>query len=409
MTSNRRLSALLGVLAIIAIPAGKTFAASCKDTPLGNKPEAAAELSAACTDTAVNEPSKFAWLLLAKICPLDSTTDGQPCEWQSWATINQTFPVRPEKDAPPEWPADGKWPVDRDAKFEYSCRKDLLVADNVLERRRNQPEFEYIVKSGLWYQEGLARAYRDDQVVAGPSNAVAVAVTWKEIRPEEKNRYHWKILPDGKTICGLTNIDVKSKILPKWFFFSFEHVDNPGRCDFTGCRDDFGEKPAFTPPIYTALTARYAPTKIYDRPIYQPGSLTEKLESLIALNAKWKNYRLKGVQTEFATPDGKPTILAGSQIEGVVFPASSSCITCHSQAGFDSKGHTLRGRGAVGELELSPNGVPDPAWFYDMGPDGWQLRYKQSDYLWVIPTNACPLDCPPCDSEHVPSRCNCGC
>jgi len=54
--------------------------------------------------------------------------------------------------------------------------------------------------------------------------------------------------------------------------------------------------------------------------------------------------------------------------------------------------------------------APDPAWFYDMGPNGWQLRYKQVDFLWAVVINACPLACPssPTERERLPDRCNCG-
>ncbi len=412
MNPSRRILSLFLAVAISAAFTGETLAATCEKTPLGQRQGSAGEFAAACTDTAVNRPSEFAWLLLAKICQLGSGQESEKppaCDWQGWATNNQTFPVRPEIGDPPKWPTGYKWPIDQEAKFEFSCRKNLVL-ENVLERRRNRPGFEYIIDNYLWYQETLVTAYNEDMKIDIPANTVDIAVSWKEIQESEKSKYHWKTLPDKKTICGLTTLDVKSKILPRWVYFSFEHVDNPGRCDYTGCRDEFGQKPTFIPPKFPAVPPRYVPEKLDERPKYEPGAPTEKLEKLTGLNEVWKSYyRLKGVQSDYVEMDGRPTILAGSQIEGLVFPASSSCITCHSRAGFNSKGHNLQGGGEVGDFQ-SPNGVPDPGWFYDTGPEGWQLRYKQSDSVWAIPINACPLQCPSSDEDLklIPRRCNCG-
>ncbi len=405
MTANRGILAVLLFLIVAAFTGGEMFAASCKDTPLGEGQKSAADFAVACTETAFNQPYKFAWLLLAKICDLDSDPDSKkpvPCEWQGWATNNQTFPAKPSLDSVPKWPAEGPWPIDDKAKFETSCADDLLMVHHVLERRRNRPGFEYIIDNDLWYREGLITAYVDNQSINSPQNAVDVAVTWKEIQSSEVHRYHWKVLPNG-TICGLTTLDVKSRIFPNWFFFAFDHVDNPGRCDYSGCRDDFGQMPAFIKPKFEPSTTMYIPQNNGNRPTYDAGHLTEALENLIEINPMWKaNYRLTGVQTEFVTADGKPTILAGSQIEGRAFPASSSCITCHSRAGFNSQGEALEEMGALG---VSPNGAPDPSWFYDQGPDGWQLRYKQCNSLWALPKNACPLSCTNKEFGRLPERC----
>jgi len=401
MTSKRNMLILLLALMFGTSVTGETFTDSCKDTPLGEAPESSAAFAAACTATAITEPYKLAWLLFAKICHLDSSAP-RSCEWQSWATNNQTFPIQPIESDPPKWPVDA-------AAEEFPCMEGSLIK-GFLERRRNRAEFTYIVDHDLWFQEGLGRVYASNDEIDLPANALDVAVSWKEIDEEEKSRYYWKVLEDG-TLCGLTNLDAKSKILPNWFFFSFEHVDNPGRCDFTGCRDDFGQTPRFIPPIVKTPTPKYHdPEKPSDRPTYEPGALTPELTKLLGVTGVWQNYRLKGIQTDFVTPEGKPTVLAGSQIEGVVFPASSSCITCHSRSGFNYQGQNLYGGGEVGVFQVSPIGPPDPSWFYDMGPDGWQLRYQQSDYVWAIPINVCPLKCPTNDADRklLPTRCRCG-
>jgi hypothetical protein len=362
MTSGKRGVILFCVLA--AAWTGDAFAGSCKDASLED-PTTFAE---SCTATAITEPSNLAWLLLVKICP-PASAGKHMCDWQTWATNADMFPKQPIKDDPPKWP-------EAAVKEEFSCEVSVLKG---LERRSNRPVFDYIVENGLWYQEGLADAWRNSLDVRFPPNAIAVAAWWKKIGEADRARYYWKTLEDG-TICGLTNIDIKSRILPKWFYFSFEHVANPGRCDFSGCRDDFGQEVPFTPPKFTTGQA------------YQVETLTPGLLSFLGPDSIWKNYRLKGTQADFTTPDGRPTILAGSQIEGEFFPASSSCITCHSRAGFDSQGQNLYGHGEAKPFGLSPYGSPDPRWFYDTAPTSWQLKYRQADYFWSIPVNACPLD-----------------
>jgi hypothetical protein len=34
---------------------------------------------------------------------------------------------------------------------------------------------------------------------------------------------------------------ISSKDIPNWIWATFEHVGNPGRCDYTGCNDSYGE------------------------------------------------------------------------------------------------------------------------------------------------------------------------
>ena len=38
----------------------------------------------------------------------------------------------------------------------------------------------------------------------------------------------------------LIALHISSKDTPNWVWATFEHVANPGRCDFTGCNDSYG-------------------------------------------------------------------------------------------------------------------------------------------------------------------------
>lgn len=90
----------------------------------------------------------------------------------------------------------------------------------------------------------------------------------------------------------LLSFHMSTKDLPNWFWATFEHVDNQGRCDWTGGNDSGRPTPA---------------------------------------DAAWRSYRLKGSQTEFVTATGRSTLL-GNSVTEAGFTNSVSCISCHARA-----------------------------------------------------------------------------
>src|SRR4051812_4474715 len=119
-----------------------------------------------------------------------------------------------------------------------------------------------------------------------------------------------------------------SKAVPNWTWATWEWVGNPGRGDYIGCHDSFGVVPHDLPPNATL------------NQVYPPGDLTPaSLDMLKAggIPDEWKNYRLKGSQSEFTEPTGKVTPL-GNSIAEAGFVQPSSCLTCHSQAAADAAG-----------------------------------------------------------------------
>ncbi|MFW8588891.1 hypothetical protein ACOJBM_40890 [Rhizobium beringeri] len=50
--------------------------------------------------------------------------------------------------------------------------------------------------------------------------------------------YYVSEAPDGKKYA-LIAMHI-SKVLPNWTWATFEHQNNPGRCDYTGCHDAYG-------------------------------------------------------------------------------------------------------------------------------------------------------------------------
>ena len=135
-------------------------------------------------------------------------------------------------------------------------------------------------------------------------------------------------------------------------------------------------------------------------------SLFEKQGLTGAWGAEWGNYRLKGSQTDFTDPSGRPLLLGNSVTEDG-FMTTASCITCHARAAVDSRGcdafpvagfqPTLPLENLEAQGIESYNGVPDPNWYhkftYDPGTgvSGAQLLNLQMDFVWAIPFKAQPL------------------
>ena len=94
------------------------------------------------------------------------------------------------------------------------------------------------------------------------------------------------------------------------------------------------------------------------------------------LAPEFSNYRLDGVQTKFTNPDGTPTYLGNSVIEGEnvgMKNNEASCITCHSIS-------SIKNDGTDGINDISFKVGPQ----YQV-PAGWIAR----DFAWSLGL-ACP-------------------
>lgn len=248
--------------------------------------------------------------------------------------------------------------------------------------------------------------------------------------------------PTGKKVALkphiLLSIHISSKDLPNWFWTTFEHVANQGRCDWLGCNDSFGyvntqqiEFDASAVPALGEPARNYtAPHKVTktdnaDLSAFAPGKryvnvdrISDRLAAIFKArdiatgtgpnksgrptqqDAAWRSYRLKGSQTDFVTPRGRPTKL-GNSVTEAGFVNSASCITCHSRSSIDQAGlppldiftDTLSDAG----IPQSVNGMPEEAWF-DVngywGIDGRrqapQIRAVSTDFVFGV-RNACPM------------------
>ncbi|MCV0424738.1 MAG: hypothetical protein K5905_04655 [Roseibium sp.] len=238
---------------------------------------------------------------------------------------------------------------------------------------------------------------------------------------------------------------IVSKDLPNWYWSTFEHASNLGRCDWTGCNDSFGFGGTIPPHVESGglqgAAANYIPphqlketgpdkTAVFDlaKSYAAADRMTRSLASLLAAtgiatsteenrsglpvpeDAAWRSYRLKGTQTDFVSSTGRATLLGNSVTEaGLV--NTSSCISCHARAAIDRRGLVPFGM-RINHLNYagiseSATGVPEEGWFYVnayYGVNGQsqatEVRAIQSDFVFGI-RNACPMT----ETSLGPSRC----
>jgi hypothetical protein len=119
---------------------------------------------------------------------------------------------------------------------------------------------------------------------------------------------------------------------------------------------------------------------------YSPGQLTPALESLFkeyGLSDEWKNYRLKGSQTDWIDATGRTTLL-GNSVTEAGFVQTSSCITCHVIASFDSSGSYQPTVGFTTGNQ-SQNGPVNPGNFHTRSkPPYGKLKFLQNDFVWAL-------------------------
>lgn len=343
----------------------------------------------------------------------------------------------------------------------------VIGAEQVELVYHNRPMTDYIFANGLYHTDGLGRVFQTRAGVMehyAPYNGVAgtgplsqidlpirslmLKANLLDIRKAkelgidlEKNADYITLdLPKGGNTPEtgtyiLLSFHISSKDLPNWFWTTFEHVDNQGRCDWIGCNDSFGyvarvsEGPTARDDLPEPADNYVSPNQLemadgavvafdlartYDADSEMRDGLAAVFKTLgIGTGAAnesgtprpadpaWRNYRLKGSQTNFVTPTGRPTQL-GNSVTEAGFTNSSSCISCHARASATEKGlpnlsifvSDLSDAG----LPKSTNGVPAPSWFttsayYGVGDQVLApgLVAVQTDFVWGF-RNACPIE-----------------
>lgn len=220
----------------------------------------------------------------------------------------------------------------------------------------NQPAFEYLVAQGLYNANGIV-AHEGE--IRFPDNAVELKTSWIWIKDDEQRKAlmpHYYIGHayyqdnSGYEIgeAALTGIHIAPKAgRDDWVWMTFENSQNE----------------YFTNINYKLPITRAVKQSNANNPLRRPiaGTIFE-------------NYRLNGVQTGFLR-NGNPDLLANSQIESN-FQSSSSCITCHSLASYQSD-PTLKYFNFVdssGNGTAYYTGTPPSIYFWKSMDFAWSLR-----------------------------------
>jgi len=226
-----------------------------------------------------------------------------------------------------------------------------------------------------------ARPFQRTGVLAFPPDAKEIKARWRIITDAEKSRYHWVdvTLADGSTEpFGLTALHITTKDLPNWFWATFEHRDNAPSEAEGGVPGHVG----FVDPSVDRYTCPDNPTGCDRAPDVVQGT-------------KWSNYVLRGTQIDFVTGRGQPTILVNSVIEAP-FQDTSSCITCHARAAYETNANFLSIFRPTSPL-AGFVGAPDPAWFFsDVAQE--TVSHMQTDFVWAL-MRACST------RSSTPTRC----
>lgn len=372
------------------------------------------------SDLAMCDPDKFAWQLFVKITkPLAVPTpapDSVPVVWETWATDDETLPGDPNPAKPPQWPGEQPRlkrlrPITQqllnvatpEPNTTSPVQWDISSTQGGEEVQRNRPAFDYIVNNKLYYIEGLNDAFNKGFVVNFPKDAIEVKPVWipftdtkgakvplmnpvtnqpflskgKPVYPDP-SRYHTFTATvadsSGKTYkiqFALVAIHMMSKDTPNWTWQTFEQVDNPGRCDYIGCRDDFGaEQEVVMPNVKDGQYTSYAVQ-------YPAGRLSEELMRMFAtagITQEWNYYRLKGSQNNFTDTTGQPQ-LVGNSITEAGFVSTSSCMTCH-------------GRASIAPGSLTNTTAPSAASLLISDPTGPGITNRCKKALPKTPLNA---------------------
>jgi len=381
---------------------------------------------------ALTDPDKTNWLLFLEVNADAKTADNNNALFETWASDADTFQTNPQ------WPTTPSVLAlkPRALSLVARLRKPTGLQPQVIagglqteETRRNKPDFEFIVSNNLYKVSGLAAAFAGGKPLSFPLDSLEVKANWVLVdnlkdyngftgsAADAAKTYHVNSATDpttGKKLTyALVAMHVISKLVPNWTWATFEHKDNPGRCDVLGCVDAFGAQQAFMAPQSAVESALPVGTSNWPPPTAIHYADCAKTPALLGLFAKAKidpaymNYCLKGSQTDFTDPNGLVNRV-GNSVTELGFVPYASCMTCHARSAFDRTGHATTFAGfdptSIATPKSSGNapiGTPHADWYFVPGGDPPQMpsvahetdlfQYAvAADFVWSVPF--CAID-----------------
>lgn len=242
---------------------------------------------------------------------------------------------------------------------------------------RNRTQYDYIVGEGLNTQQGVAAFYAADKIVAMPPASIAIKTDWipvtdllqwvPELGTLENVRQSYYTVVSAGVEYGLVAMHVSTAQNPQWVWGTFEHKNNPGRCDVIGCFDSFGARKKVVRPNDQRANTQYGAC-----------NKTPALNAMMraaGLPTVWDNYCLKSTQVSYTNASGKPSVLTNTVTERLSVNGEliGSCIGCHAYAAFGSNGSPTDA--AMTMLAYNPVGRPIASVFDNA---------KSYDFMWGI-------------------------
>ena len=363
---------------------------------------------------AMNDPDQLAWQLFVQV---NSRASGGNSVFETFASDTDTFQQNPQYPTGPV--ASALHPpiletIARETALKNGVLLPAVPPDTSLsleETRRNRSAFDFIVKNNLFKVSGLKAAF--GKTLSFPVDAIEVKANWVPIDqvPKFTNNqvtvaqapqvFHVNVDKNGKQFA-LVSMHVISKLVPNWTWATFENRFNLGRCDVIGCRDSFGAQNPLVPPQKTP------------RQTYPDCAKSPALAALLAkadIEPAYVNYCLKGSQTDFVDNTGLDTRLGNSVTEDGFVP-TSSCITCHGRAAFDSSGQATSVAGFINpnvNPPIAPLGPLLPTWYWQFtgqppifeGAPGLKRVGTSVDFVWSVAF--CAID----DTQNPPQPSGC--
>jgi hypothetical protein len=331
--------------------------------------------------TASDQPYLFAWgMFLYLNCPAQSGT-ASPLLWETWKPVQDVYLPSGQTPAPWGSPLGPRVLLDRPEIDGYSLL-DIKGQPVLEEIRMNQGSFDYIVGRKLYSKAGqLAFFTTSHAPIAFPADAIEIKAAWLILDPNNPaTRTYYTVQAsytdlNGQShsvLAGLAGFHISSKVIPNWFWTTFEHTGNQ------------------------QMTK--APNRSPDSPAVR--RFNDEVHAVLPQNSVWRNYNMRGAQTEYTEQNQQPTVLSNTLLE-TRFQRSSSCITCHdlSTRGSEKEGRlglwTRNYQGHVGNLGSPSNHFKDNfgkpvcynqsiSAFTTCNAPNPRIIYKQMDFVWSL-------------------------
>ncbi len=315
--------------AVIADPA--TFA--WKMFVFMNWPELPGHRGQPDSNRSIGAPTATVWESFKNINEVYLPGGRRPAAWETndelpWAPLSKSRPTKADLQA--LGPVDSNW-------MHYLAEQVMIDGQQIVTEDANNPQesnivqydvrgnldyFRYVVDNPSGHQlynvDGQLDALNDKSFrFQFPRDTLEVKASWRILSPTEDASRYWTAIGvyyDNHrnfhiSRIGLTGLHIISKVLPDWFWITFEQVDN-ATATFTY---SLGKKG-------TAVGANINYSTSLD-------PVNDMWQKALA-GTKWQYYRLMGTQDAFETPGKQPTLMGNTQME-TYFQSSSSCISCH--------------------------------------------------------------------------------